>query len=126
MAVITSEVLSFFTKNFPDWKVILLGSPPGLLWAFLCLVFAGYLKRKFGLKTGYTRKIFHILIFLSVATIHELWGTPAVFIFGTVTTIVIFYAVFRGSGNLLYEAMAREKDEPHRTHFIVVAYPPLV
>ncbi len=35
---------------------------------------------------------------------------------------MIFYAIFRGSGNILYEAMAREKDEPHRTHYIVVPY----
>ena len=37
-------------------------------------------------------------------------------------TLVIFFAVWRGSSNILYEAMAREKDEPHRTLFILVPY----
>jgi phytol kinase len=51
-----------------------------------------------------------------------LWGTPAVCLFGGMTTLVIFYAVIRGDGHPLYEAIAREKDEPHRTHYIVAAY----
>jgi phytol kinase len=37
-------------------------------------------------------------------------------------TLVVFFAVWRGSGNMMYEAMAREKDEPHRTFFILVPY----
>jgi phytol kinase len=74
------------------------------------------------MKTGYTRKVFHFLIFGSVALIQWLWGTQIVCLFGGMTTLVVFYAVFRGPGNMLYEAMAREKDEPHRTHYIVVAY----
>ena len=34
--------------------------------------------------------------------------------------LAVFFAVWRGPGNMLYEAMAREKDEPHRTFFILV------
>jgi len=37
-------------------------------------------------------------------------------------TLVVFFAVWRGPGNMLFEAMAREKDEPHRTFFILVPY----
>ena len=80
------------------------------------------MKRHKGLKTGYTRKIFHFLIFMSVAVIHRIWGTPVVCLFGGMTTLVVFYAVFRGSGHLLYEAMAREKDEPHRTYYVIAPY----
>ncbi|MDM8551389.1 hypothetical protein QUF72_14990 [Desulfobacterales bacterium HSG2] len=43
-------------------------------------------------------------------------------LFGGMTTLVIFYAIFRGTGHILYEAMARETDEPHRTYYIVVPY----
>ena len=93
-----------------------------MLWAYLCLYFAGYLKRIKGLKTGYTRKIFHFLIFTSAVLVQRVWGTPILCLFGGMTTLVIFYAIFRGAGHLLYEAMAREKDAPHRTHYIVVAY----
>jgi phytol kinase len=54
--------------------------------------------------------------------VQSLWGTPALFVFGGATSLIIFYAVFRGAGNLLYEAMARERDEPHRTYFIMAPY----
>ena len=37
-------------------------------------------------------------------------------------TLVVFYAVARGAGNHFYEALAREKDEPHRTFFVLVPY----
>jgi len=115
-------MISFFIDNFPSWRAIALGGPLGLLWAYACLYFAGYLKRKKNLRTGYTRKTFHFLIFTSVAAIHAIWGTPLVCLFGGMTTLVVFYAVFRGAGNLLYEAMAREKDEPHRTYYVVAPY----
>ncbi len=115
-------IVAFFVKNLPPWKAIIMGGPIGILWAYGCLYFAGCMKRRKRMKTGYTRKIFHFLIFMSVAAIHLIWGAPIVCLFGGMTTLVIFYAVFRGPGHLLYEAMAREKDEPHRTYYIVVPY----
>ena len=112
------RILSFFLENFPSWNALLLGGPLGLLWAYACLFLAGYLKRHRGFQTGYSRKVFHFLIFMSVAGVHSLWGLRLVLLFGGMTSFVIFYAIFRGSGHLLYEAMAREKDEPHRTYYI--------
>ena len=119
---ILERVLGFFVDNFPAWQTILLAGPLGLAWAYACLHFAGYLKTTRGWRTGYTRKTFHFLIFSSVATVHGIWGTPAVCLFGGMTTLVVFYAVFRGEGHPLYEAMAREKDSPHRTYFVVIPY----
>ena len=37
-------------------------------------------------------------------------------------TVAVFAAVWRGPGSLLYEAIARPQDAPHRTFFIVVPY----
>ena len=116
------RVIAFFVDNFPSWRAIAVGGPMGLLWAYLCLYFAGYLKRIKGLKTGYTRKTFHFLIFTSAVAVQRVWGTPILCLFGGMTTLVVFYAIFRGEGHLLYEAMARENDTPHRTHYIVVPY----
>jgi phytol kinase len=116
------EIFTFFIDNFPSVKAIFIGGPIGLLWAFLCLYVAGLFKQKVGLKTGYTRKIFHFSIFTSVAIIQFIWGTPIVCLFGGMTTIVIFIAILLGDGNIFYEAMAREKDEPHRSYFIIVPY----
>jgi phytol kinase len=120
--VIVDAVLSFFLENTPSWHQITFAGPPGLVWSGLCLHFSGHLKKSRGVKTGYTRKVFHFLIFGSVVLIQWLWGTPMVCLFGGMTSLVVFYAVFRGSGNTLYEAMAREGDEPYRTHYIVVPY----
>lgn len=119
---ITERTISFFIDNFPTLREVLLGGPPSLLWAFLCLYFAGYLKRRKGLRTGYTRKIFHFSIFFSVALIQWVWGTSAVCLFGGMTALVIVYAVWRGDGHILYEAMAREKDAPRRTYYIATPF----
>lgn len=112
---------AFFVANLPTWKELAIGGPLGLAGAFAALWLAGQLKRR-GVRTGYTRKAFHVLIFGTVAVLQWRLGTPAVCLFGGMTTLAVFYAVWRGPGNPLYEALAREKDEPHRTHFILVPY----
>jgi phytol kinase len=94
-----NQLFSFFIDNFPSLKEILIGSPPGLASACACLCFAGYLKKYRGMNTGYTRKIFHFLIFSSAAVIHFMWGLPGVFLFGAMTSLVIFYALLRGDGH---------------------------
>ncbi len=119
---ILEKTLTFFTDNFPTFREIMLGGPPGVLWALLCLYFAGYLKQKKGFRTGYTRKIFHFSIFFSVALIQRLWGTPAVCLFGGMVSLVIFYALWQGDGHILYEALAREKDAPRKTYYIITPY----
>jgi phytol kinase len=111
----------FFIENLPPWQTIATGAPLGLAWSFACLWFAGRLKQK-GIRTGYTRKVFHFLIFTTAALIQWRFGTPALCLFGGMCTLVVFFAVWRGAGTILYEAMAREKDEPHRTYFILVPY----
>jgi phytol kinase len=115
------KAIGFFVVNFPSPQLIALGSPLGLAWSLASLWFAGWLKRN-GVKTGYTRKVFHFLIFGTAAALQWSLGTPAVCLFGGLCSLVIFFAVWRGAGNPLYEAIAREKDEPHRTFFVLVPY----
>ncbi len=115
-------ILDFFIDNFPSARALLTGGPLSLLWAFSCLFFAGYLKKTKHLKTGYSRKIFHFLIFMTAAFVNWQWGLPGVCLFGGMTSLVVFYAILRGEGNMLYEAMAREKDAPHRTFYIITPY----
>lgn len=119
---IMNHIFTFFSDNFPSLKAILLGGPPGIIWAYACLYLAGWLKRNKGVKTGYTRKIFHFLIFMSAAGIDLIWGLSGVFLLGASTSLVILYALIRGNGHLLYEAMAREKDAPYRTYYIIAPY----
>lgn len=73
--------IDFFVDNFPSWQAIAVGGPLGLAWSFACLWAAGRLKQN-RIRTGYTRKTFHFLIFGSVAGLQWKLGTPAVCLFG--------------------------------------------
>ena len=113
-------MLSSFT--FPRPEVLALGALLALVWSYSCLSFAGYLRTRIGLQTGYTRKIFHALIFLSAAIAHALGGFVGVCVFGTMVSLVVGLAVLRGPGDRHYEALAREQDGPARTYYIVISY----
>jgi phytol kinase len=112
----------FIRANVPTWRELLLHGPPMLFWAFVALTFAGWLKRRHGVRTGYTRKAFHFAVFFTVAALQAFAGLRHVCLFGAMASTVIAYAVLRGEGNFHYEAIAREKDAPYRTHYIIVPY----
>ncbi len=122
MLDLSQRTVGFFVENWPPPMMLAVGIPLGLAWAWTCLHLAGRLKRDLGLRTGYSRKAFHFATFFSVALLHGFVGTPAVCLFGGMTSLVVLYALIRGDSHLLYEAMAREKDAPRRTYYIVVPY----
>jgi phytol kinase len=121
MDAVLERLLDFAARNTPSWSAVVLGGPPSLAWSFAALWWAGWLQRR-GARTGYTRKVFHFLIFTTVALLEWRLGTPAVCLFGSACTVAVFTAVWLGPGSLLYEAIARPKDAPHRTLFVVVPY----
>lgn len=116
------QVYRFFTENTPPPRVILAGGPPFVVWAYLCLRLSAHLKCARGVKTGYTRKTFHVLTFLTAVCVQVAWGLPVLCLYGAAVSCVLAYAVARGAGHPLYEALAREHDAPHRTYYVVVPY----
>lgn len=122
MTALIHALGDFVAVNIPSWPALAAGGPLSLAWAYSALYLAGYLKRHKGWPTGYSRKLFHFTIFGTVAVLHSTGGTPAVCLFGAMTSLVVFHAVLLGDGHLLYEAMAREKDAPRRTWYIVIPY----
>lgn len=116
-----TKFMPFFTENFPPMQTILWGVPLSLTWTWICLMMAGRLKRR-GMRTGYTRKIFHFLIFTTVVLLQWLWGIPVVLVFGAMCSLVVFFAVYHGAGNILFEALAREKDAPCRSWFVILPW----
>lgn len=108
--------------SFPTVAEIALLGPPSLLLGLAYLAGAARLKRRHGWRTGYTRKVFHFLVFTTAAALQWGLGLSALIVFGAAVSAVIFYAVLRGDGHPLYEAMARESDAPRRTHFILAPY----
>lgn len=113
--------MPFFTENFPTLSQIVVGGPLSLVWTWLCLAVAGRLKGR-GMRTGYTRKVFHFLTFTTVVILQWQWGTPMVLVFGAMCSLLIFYVVFRGAGHPGYEALAREKDAPRRSYFVLLPW----
>ncbi len=107
--------------SLPSLDTILWAAPLFAAGSWAALACAARLKRA-GWKTGYTRKTFHVLTFGAAAAVQLLGGRPLLNLFGGATTLVLAYALMRGEGHPMYEALAREKDAPHRTWYIVVPY----
>jgi len=104
----------------PSLEEILLLVP---LFTGLCLFYlwlGGYLKLKKGFRTGYSRKVIHVCVFITAVLIQTIGDLGLVLLYGGIGFLVILFAVFKGDGHILFEGMAREQDEPHRAHFVIV------
>jgi phytol kinase len=111
------------TGVWPDsaaaWGTAIIVAAVALLFGAAALGLAGRLRQR-GVRTAYTRKVFHFLIFTGAAGAHTGFGFPGVLAFGGALTAVVLWAVLRGDGQAGYEALARPADAPHRTLFILV------
>jgi len=115
-------MITNFLVELPSPSVVMLGALVAFVWSYCCLRFAGHLKTKTRLRTGYTRKVFHVLIFVSAVVVQAFGGFVAVCVFGMMVSVVVGLALLRGPNDRLYEALAREQDGPYRTYYIVVPY----
>jgi phytol kinase len=100
----------------------LLYAPPAVAVLGLGALLAGWLKLKKGVKTNYTRKVFHILNFTYAAAIYVIGGTVAVLIFGGLGIGAMIIAMFLKDGNILLEGLAREQDAPHRKFYVIMPF----
>ena len=104
----------------PSRELALWLTPAAAAYACAAAALAGYLRAHRGVRTPYTRKIFHFAIFTAAGLLQIFFGLPAVVIFGSITSAIVLYAVWRGDGYPFYEAMARPTDAPRRTLFILI------
>jgi phytol kinase len=81
---------------------------------------ATHLNRERGVRTPDTRKIFHFLVFTGAGVLQLTAGLGAVSAYGTGLAAIVLFAVYRGEGFGLFEALARPTDVPHRGLFVVV------
>ena len=81
---------------------------------------AGRLRVRHGVRTAYTRKVFHFLIFTGAGAVHYAGGRPLVVLYGAVVALWVVQAVARGDGYPFYEALARSSDAPRRSTFVLV------
>lgn len=110
----------FLAGWIPSPRTVLLVAPLSAAYVLMASSWVGRLRCRRGLQTAYTRKIFHVLIFTVAAGVQLAAGRQAVAVYGSVVATWVLVAVIRGDNYPFYEAMARPKDAPRRTLFILV------
>lgn len=115
-----SFVTRFLDEGVPELRLIFLLGPILLVYSMLAAAFAGWLRMSKEVRTPYTRKTFHFLIFTAACFLQYQGGLQSVCLFGSIVSLCVLYAVWRGNDFPFYEAMARPTDEPHRTMFIII------
>src|SRR5690606_20507341 len=103
----------------PSVDTILVVAPIALLVGIAAAALASRLRAR-GVRTPYTRKVFHFTIFTAASVIQLLGGVGGVVVFGSVVALIVLFAVWRGEKHPFYEALARPNDVPRRTLFIIV------
>ena len=107
---------------FPSLRCWLVFFPVSFISGILFGWLSGYLKFRFNLKTGYSRKIFHFLVFTTAGIIGITGGFEAVQVFGTAIGIIVGYAVLRGYKSKLFHAVARPGDKPYERFYVIIPF----
>lgn len=110
----------FISRAIPSKELVLLAGPFIFIYVLLVAALVSYLKKYRQVRTPYTRKIFHFLIFSTAGIFQYRFGLPLVILFGSIVSIFVLASVLVGEGFVFYEALARETDRPHRTVFVLV------
>jgi len=103
-----------------DNREVIIFTPLNIVFIIGMNYFAGWLKRHRGWRTNYTRKITHISNFTFLMALTFFGGYTASFIFGILMIVYGIVIIIAGDGNIFYEAVAREQDEPYRAFYLIV------
>jgi phytol kinase len=115
-------MLNILSQLFPEPYVIAIVTPLTIICIFIFLFLSGTLKLNHEIKTNYTRKLFHILVFTLAGIIGYIFDFRAVMLYGGITGLIVIFAIYQGENNLFYEGIAREQDAPHRSLYIGVPF----
>jgi phytol kinase len=107
---------------FPSLQCWLIVFPVSIIIGIAFGWLSGWLKNKYKMKTGYSRKVFHFLIFTTAGIIGITGGFEAVQVFGTAIGIVVGYAVLRGYKSRLFNAVARPGDKPYERFYVIIPF----
>lgn len=107
---------------FPKPEIILIITPITLICILSFLFLSGILKIRYEIKTNYTRKLFHILVFTLAGVFGFFYNHTAVMFYGGITGLIVIFTIIKGDGFVLYEGIAREQDIPHRSFYIGIPF----
>lgn len=110
---------SLIEKFFPQSDILLKLTIPLIIMALLAASLAGWMKVKKKIRTPYTRKTFHFIIFSAAGLLQYYYGLQAVSLMGGLVFILVLIAVAAGNRLWFYTALARETDQPHEKKFIL-------
>ncbi len=88
--------------------------------AILAAIISGWMKVNRKIRTPYTRKTFHFIIFSTAGVLQYNYGLKAVTFFGVLVFLFVLIAVILGERFAFYKALARETDAPHEKKFIIL------
>jgi phytol kinase len=92
---------------------------PIVLISLFAALLSAWMKRK-GIRTPYTRKLFHFVIFSLAGILQYYYGLHAVSLLGSIVFILVVVAVMFGKRWWFFKALARETDAPHEKKFIIL------
>lgn len=92
----------------------------GFLYLLVTGCISGWIVHRFHAPVAYSRKTFHLFVISGAAVVQIYTGLGGTCLYGSLATLLVLYGVCRGSGNLIYDALARESDHPRERHFIVL------
>ena len=117
-----TNVPELIQRFLPTPRLIAWEAPLALVYTLAAVWLVSYLRCKKNVAAPYTRKIFHFFIFTMAGALQVFIGLPGVVIFGSIVSIAVLWAIYRGDDFPFYEAMARPSDRPQRTLFILVPF----
>jgi phytol kinase len=92
---------------------------PVLFISLFAALIAAWMRKK-GIRTPYTRKSFHFMIFSLAGILQYYYGLQAVSLLGSIVFIMVIIAVIIGNRWWFFKALARETDAPHEKKFILL------
>ena len=105
--------------SLPNWLIVF---PIGIFIGILAGWIAGTSKEKWNLPVGYSRKIFHFIIFTLAGVMGWTGGFEAVQVYGIAIGFVVGHAVIKGHASKLYTALARPTDIPFERFYIITPF----
>src|SRR6476659_207708 len=97
-----------FNQFFPDSNIITELTIPIIILSVVAALVAGWMKVKKNIRTPYTRKTFHFIIFSAAGIIQYYYGLHAVSLLGLIVSFIVLIAVVAGQRFSLYNSLARE------------------
>lgn len=115
-----SSTLDFITSACPSWLEILTLSPGAFILAWGQLSLSKSLREWGGWRAGYSRKLFHVQVFLTAACLGSGLGLGPLCLYGAGVSFWVGWSLFHPKG--LGKALIREEDFPKGRLYVVLPY----